>query len=387
MAGEKERLTFLEAASTVAGYGIGAGIMAVPYLAVRSGVGPLVGIMVVAYLISILFHLMLVDMVMRDGGKTQLMEILAKYLFVGRLGTVFTWVFFVLIVFAFFGTLITYLVGGGEVINNTFGLPLVLGFVITYLLAAVVVFFGLKAVGVVEKFSIAGIAAVVTTLLIVSLFRPFHLTMLAENGGIKEALALYGMIMFSFYSMFSIPQAVKGLSWRPRLAPWAVVCGIGITFVTVLLITLASMGVSEVVTKIAIAGWAQAIGPWAEYLGSIFIVLAFLTSFWSISLALADVLRERLGLNDKVCWLLATLPCLLVSFFRLQSFLDYLRLTGGVIGILLVVIMIPAYLSVKKKGTVKRPAWSLGFFGKGVFLWIVLIGFLLMAVGSAVPIK
>jgi amino acid permease len=326
-------------------------------------------------------------MVMRDGGKTQLMEILAKYLFVGRAGKVFTWVFFVLIVFAFFGTLITYLVGGGEVLNGTFGLPLVLGFVITYLLAAVVVFFGLKAVGVVEKFSIAGIAAVVSTLLIVSLFRPFHLEMLVSSGGIKEALALYGMIMFSFYSMFSIPQAVKGLSDRPRLAPWAVVTGIGITFVTVLLITLASMGVSKVVTKIAIAGWAQAIGPWAEYLGSIFIVLAFLTSFWSISLALADVLRERLGLNDKVSWLLATLPCLLVSFFKLQNFLEYLRLTGGVIGILLVVIMIPAYLSVKKKGEVKKPAWSLGFFGKGVFLWIVLIGFLLMAVGSAVPIK
>ena len=73
--------------------------------------------------------------------------------------------------------------------------------------------------------------------------------------------------------------------------------------------------------------------------------------------------------------------------FKLQKLIEYLRLTGGVIGILLVVIMIPAYLSVKKKGAVKKPAWSLGFFGKGVFLWVVLIGFLLMAVGSAVPIK
>ncbi len=51
------------------------------------------------------------------------------------------------------------------------------------------------------------------------------------------------------------------------------------------------------------------------------------------------------------------------------------------------IIMIPAYLSVKKKGVVKKPAWTLGFFGKGVFLWTVLIGFLLMAVGSAIPIK
>jgi hypothetical protein len=49
--------------------------------------------------------------------------------------------------------------------------------------------------------------------------------------------------------------------------------------------------------------------------------------------------------------------------------------------------MIPAYLAVRKKGAIKKPAWSLGFFGKSGFLWIVLIGFLLMAVGSAIPIK
>ncbi len=387
MTQRNDQLTFLEAASTVAGYGIGAGIMAVPYLAVRSGVGPLAGIMVVAYFISILFHLMLVDMMLRDGGRTQLLEILAKDLFVGRIGKAFTWVFFVLIVFAFFGTLITYLVGGGEVLNSTFDLPLLLGLSVTYLLAAVVVFFGLKAVGVMEKFSVIGIAVVVITLLVLSFFRPFHLEVFVPGAGVRDALALYGMVMFSFYSMFSVPQAVKGLSARPRLAPWAVVTGIGITFVTVLLISLAAMGVSKIVTSNAIVGWAEAIGPSAKYLGSIFIILAFLTSFWSISLALADVLRERLGLNDKVCWLLATLPCLVISFFKLQNFIEYLRLTSGVIGILLVVVMIPAYLSVKKKETTTKPAWSLGFFGKGVFLWVVLIGFLLMAVGSAVPLR
>jgi amino acid permease len=141
------------------------------------------------------------------------------------------------------------------------------------------------------------------------------------------------------------------------------------------------------VTSNAIVGWAEAIGPWAKYLGSIFIILAFLTSVWSISLALADVLRERLKINDKIAWLLATLPCLLISFFKLGNFIEYLRLTGGVIGILLVIVMVPAYMSVKKKGEVKNPVWSLGFFGKNIFLWIVVIGFLLMAVGSAIPMK
>ena len=42
-------------------------------------------------------------------------------------------------------------------------------------------------------------------------------------------------------------------------------------------------------------------------IGSLLIVFALVTSYWSVSLALADILRERTGISARVAWLLATL--------------------------------------------------------------------------------
>ena len=90
---EKKRLTFFEAASTVAGYGIGSGIMAVPYLASFSGFIPFLGLLIVGYFISVLLHLMIVEMMLRDEESSQIIKILRKYLFRGSGGIFFTWLF------------------------------------------------------------------------------------------------------------------------------------------------------------------------------------------------------------------------------------------------------------------------------------------------------
>ena len=45
-------------------------------------------------------------------------------------------------------------------------------------------------------------------------------------------------------------------------------------------------------------GIAEAVGAWAGTVGSLFILAAFITSYWSVSLALADILREEKELFD-----------------------------------------------------------------------------------------
>lgn len=383
---EKKDLTFLEASSIVAGYGIGGGIMAVPYLASLAGVLPLIGLMLVGYLISIILHLMIVEMMMRDDDSHQIVELLNKYLFRGRFGAFFTWSFFILCIVAFFGTLTTYVVGGGEVFEELLGIPQWAGQLIFYAIAAGVVFFGLKAVGISEKLAIIAIALLVFALTGFSLRLPFSLDPSAV-GGVKTALALYGMIMFSFFSFFSVPQAVTGLSWNKRLAPWSVICGMGITFVFVFIITITAMGVSEEVTRIAMIGWGKALGNWALYLGSVFVLLAMLTSFWSISLALSVVLQERLKWNERLAWLAATVPCLLTGLSGFTDFLGFLRLTGGLIAILVAVIMVPAYLACKRLGVVKEPAWTMGRFGNKGAMALVIVGYIMVLVGNVVKFE
>ncbi|MEW6266556.1 MAG: aromatic amino acid transport family protein [Thermodesulfobacteriota bacterium] len=382
---KEKDLTFMEAAAIVAGYGVGSGIMAVPYLASLAGPGALLGATVLGYGLSLLLHLMIAEMMFRDEGCAQLVEILGKYLFRGRWGPFFTWTFFGLILLAFFGTLTGYLAGGGEILVELTGLPMKLGDTIFYLLASILVLYGLKAVGISEKYAVLVMAAVVLILVAASLGRPWRLE-LSAYGGAKKSLALFGMIMFCFYSLFSIPQAVRGLAWNQRLVPWAVAVGLGFNLVFTLVIALAAMSVSTEVTRIAMLGWGDALGAWAKIPGAVFVLLALLTSFWSISLALSVILQERLKWNNKLAWLAATLPSFLMALTGYTDFLGYLRLTGGLVAVLVALTLVPAYSIIRGRGVKKNPAWSLGSLGSWPVLGLVLLGYLLSVVGSALPI-
>ena len=99
---EAKNLSLFEASSIVAGLGVGGGIMAVPFLASLNGLVPVILIMVLAYGLSLLLHLMITEMVMRDAESTQLVETFGKFLFRKKYGALFTWIFFGLVVLNFY---------------------------------------------------------------------------------------------------------------------------------------------------------------------------------------------------------------------------------------------------------------------------------------------
>jgi amino acid permease len=382
---EKKKLTFFEAASIVTGFGVGGGIMAVPYLASLNGIMPFIILIFVAFFISLLIHLMIAEMTMWDSSSNQIVEYFGKYLFRGSGGAIFTWIFFVLILLAFIANLSAYIAGGGEILRDLLNIPLWLGHIITYAIAAGVVFFGLKAIGISEKYAIIAIILLIAVLTIASLGLPYRAPLFTGDG-IKRALALFGMIMFSFTALFSVPQAAEGLHWNKKLLPWAIIVGMAINLALVAVISLMAMGVSQEVTRVAITGWGRALGSWAHILGSLFILLAMLTSYWSISFALAVILKERLAWGNRLSWLAATLPTFLVVITGLTDFLGFMRIAGGAIALLVAILAVPVLRGARKYGDVRDPEWLMGFWGNTLFQIVVIIGFLVMAVGSIVTI-
>lgn len=127
-------------------------------------------------------------------------------------------------------------------------------------------------------------------------------------------------------------------------------------------------------------GWSQGIGTWAQIVGSIFIVLAMLTTYWSLSLALAEIVEETTKLNSKLSWLTATLPSLLLALVNLGNFMEFMRLAGGLISIVIAVIIVPAFINSKKSGES-----LLKHNGKFVCS-IIIIAYILMGIGSVVPV-
>jgi len=382
---ENRKLSLFEAASVVAGLGVGGGIMAVPYLASVNGIVTLVVILAVAYGLSLLLHLMITEMVMRDKEGTQLVETFGKFMFQKRGRVFFTWIFFGLVVLNFYALLAAFLIGAGDLLVNLTAIPPWSAKLIVYVCAAGPIFFGLKALGISEKLAIAGILILVGALVLGSLNRPFNSLNLV-SGTINSTLALYGMVMFAFACFFSIPQAVKGLQHDKKLVVKAVSLGIGINLLLVFVITLMSMLVSDKVTELAIIGWGNAIGQWAIILGSCFVFLAILTSYWSTSYALAIVLEERLKWDYRICWLTATLPTLVLAMVGLSGFLGFMRLAGGLLAVMISIMVVPAFQGSRKYGTVKDPEFKLNRLGHPFFQVVIILAYILVVIGSVVSV-
>lgn len=383
-------LSFPEATAIIAGYGIGGGMLALPYLVSLNGIGPSALVLAGAYALSLLLHLMIAELAAGDGSGRQIVELFREYLFTGKGGRILTWVFFGVMGVVFVANLAAYIAGGSEILA-ALGLAEPWGGIAFYAVAAAVAAFGLKVLGVAEKWAVGAMAVLFVALVTASL------AVLAGTGFSSSApasalspdmsslLALYGMAMFCFAAFFSVPQAALGLADRPTLIPRAVAAGLGVNFALILLVTTLSLLLSPEPTTIATVGWGRALGPWAEIAGTGFVLLAMLTSYWSISFALSSMIRERLGLGNFPSWFLATVPTLVLALAGFGGFLEFMRTAGGAIAVLVAVLFVPAYRRYRnRKG---EPVILPSVLSGRTWDWLAVVAYLAMAAGSLVPIE
>jgi amino acid permease len=375
------RLTFVEATSLMVGAGVGAGIMAVPYLAERTGLVGLAVILPIAWAASSLVHLMLAEVLFRTGRDLQVVELMRLYVFRGRWGRPLLWSVFALLGIAFLANLAAYVAGAGEIVADLLAIPRPVAELAVYAVSAGVVFFGLKAVGIAERFgavALFGLSAAIC----VGAFGASGTLRAAPSGTAPEWLALYAMVMYAYWTLYSVPQVVAGLGDDRRAAVRAILVGLALNGLLTAVVALVALGVSVEVTKVAIIGIADAIGSWSGTVGSLLIVAALVTSYWSVSLALADILRERTGIPARGAWLAATVPSLLLVWLVAAEFLEFLRVAAGATALVVALIVVPMYLQARQAGPVRDPAWSLGRLGSPAVLALVLLALVLMAAGS-----
>ncbi len=382
---ETHRLTRWEATSLMVGAGVGAGIMAVPYLAGQVGLVGLAIILPIAWAASALVHLMLAEVLFRTGRDLQIVELMRLYVLRGRVGQVLLWSVFALLSLAFLANLAAYVSGAGEIVADLAGIHRRVAEVLVYIVSAGVVFFGLKAVGIAERFGAAMLIGFIAAIGIGAVGAPMH-SPVTSGGSATGWLALYGMVMYAYWTFYSVPQVVKGLGSDHRGAASAIMAGLAINGVLTAAVALIALGVSAEVTEVAIIGIAAALGSWTGVVGSLLIVAALVTSYWSVSLALADILHERTAISPRLAWLLATLPSLVVLWFGALEFLEWLRLAAGATAIVVALITLPMYRAAQRTGAVEDPAWTLGRWGSPLMLGLALVALVLMAAGSLVSV-
>jgi len=374
-------LTPIRATSLMVGAGVGAGIMAVPYLADHVGLPVLLVILVVAYAAATLIHLMLLEILLRTGQPLQVIELMRMWLLDSPGRRPLLWLIFGLLTVAFIAALAAYVAAEAEILSDATGLPSEVTQALVYVISAGVVFFGLRTVGVFETVGVIALIACVVVLLLGALSVQVDLD-LATRGSASDSLALFGMVMYGYYAFFSVPQVVKGLAPDGRAAARAVTAGLGVNGLLIAAVAIVALGVSEHVTEVAITGVSDRLGPWAGGIGAVFVFTALLTSYWAVSLALADIIRERVDIGFRVSWLAATLPSLLLLYLGALGFLDWLQLAAGLTAIVIALVTVPMYVNAKRHGPVREPAWSLGRWGSRPLLALALLATMLMAAGS-----
>ncbi|GAB1457155.1 hypothetical protein MASR2M48_24630 [Spirochaetota bacterium] len=262
-----------------------------------------------------------------------------------------------------------------------------------YILAAAVAALGLKALGIAEKWAVGSMGALFVVLTIATVAARIRVGGPAKAWSIAIATrpdsanlpaALFGMAMFCFAAFFSVPQAAAGLSDRPKLLPRAVAAGLGVNALLILLVTIMSLIASDSMTQIATVGWSKTLGPWAQGAGTAFVLLAMLTSYWSISFALSTIVEERLKAPRLVAWAVSTLPTLFIALAGFGGFMDFMRTAGGGIAILIAALFLPAYYSYCR--TVSAPATLPRILDRPWAGWVIGLAYALMAVGSIVSI-
>ncbi|HSH14109.1 MAG TPA: aromatic amino acid transport family protein, partial [Desulfurivibrionaceae bacterium] len=273
---DSDSLSFLEASSLIMGAGVGGGIMAVPYLASRPGPWVFIAVLAVAYLINLALHLMLAEVLFRDGRDLQILELARAYVFRGRAGAPLVWMLFAVLLVSFAANLTAYISGAGDILAEISGLGPLAARLSLYVLSAAIVFFGLKAIGMAEKLALVGIAAIIVILVIG--VRGFVLPFgMESSGGWEAALGLYGMVMYGLYAFFAVPQVVRGLRWRPRLVAPAIATGLGLNAFLTLFLTILALGLPGGTTEVAVIGIARSATAFSGAAAMAFIILAMLT--------------------------------------------------------------------------------------------------------------
>nr|MCR4790489.1 hypothetical protein [Treponemataceae bacterium] len=263
-------------------------------------------------------------------------------------------------------------------------LPSWAGMLIYYVIAGLVVFFGMKIVGICEKYSVIAMVAVIGVLFVV--------TMLSEKNALPSEfkaptnlMALYSTIAFSLSAVMSVPQVVKGVNGDRKKIIGAIAAGTGLnTFLIVIVTLMTLIGCGSAITRNgALVDLSAHLGGWVSIVGYVFSLLALSTSFWANSLNMRDIIAEQTKWNVKLCWLLATLPCLILALCSFIPFVTFARL-AGVIQVLTGIGIIIAYNRSRKRIGSSPICGKLGTI---VFQIIVILGSIIATAGSVMKVQ
>lgn len=356
------RLTFWEATMLVVGSTIGSGVLGLAYASRSAGWPVLLTWLVIAGFFSFVSMLYVVETTMRTKEPMQLSGLAQRY--VGKVGS---WAIFFSVGATSFCSLIAYTSGCGRILSELFGISVEMGSLLFAVPATVIVWLGLKATGVAEKFLSSGMV-VLLILLVGGSFLSANVPVadiLYANW--KYAVPVFNITVFCYAVQYIVPELSRGLSHRPQQVVPSIAAAFLISLVILAVVPFAVflMLPVEQITEVASIAWGKALGHQIFFIVvNLFAFCAMLTSYWAIAESFLTNMVDRLGFKSETdiktrafCLITIAVPPFILAYSGLVSFVNAIFSAGTFGGIIMSIMPVAMLRSARKHGD-QDPIWK-----------------------------
>lgn len=362
-----KKLTFWEAALIVVGANIGSGILGLAYSARKAGWPILLLWLIIAGICTTISMLYVAETTLRTKKPLQLPGLAEKY--VGKLGAVLV---FISVCANSIGCMIAYTNGSGNILSQLLGVSRPMGSLLFTIPAVLVVWFGLKATGVAEKFISSGMIVLLAVIIGFSFLSGKADINRAIYANWTYAVPVFNIAIFCYIAQYAVPELARGLRHEPLSLPKAVIIGMTITGILLALVPLAviSLTGAENVTEVATLAWGQALGSWALYAANLFALCAMMSSYWAVGGSMLTNIVDMFKFSNEhdtktrlIAIISVGLPPFILAYSGLIGFVDAIYLAGTFGGVIMSILPALMVNSARKNGDVE-PDWKCGWYAQ-----------------------
>ena len=377
------KLTLYEAVAIIVGANVGSGILGLAYSSRLAGWPILVLWLAVAGLFTTFSMLYVAESALRTKKPLQLPGLAEKY--VGKVGSV---LIFISVCANSIGCMVAYTTGSGNILCTLLGLPNWAGSLLFTVPCVLVVWFGLKATGLWEKFMSTGMGVLLGIIVIASFLSGKADVSRAVYANWTYAVPLLSSAIFCYIAQYAVPELARGMRHTPKKLPVAIILGMFITGVLLAVVPLAVLSLTgaEEVTQVATLAWGQALGTWALYTANIFALCAMMTSYWAVGGSMLTNIVDMFKLKDEkdtktrlIAIACTVLPPFILAYAGLVSFVDAIGWAGTFGGVIMSIVPVLMLNNARKKGDIE-PEWKCGWYAHPAVQGMIIVIFSLAAI-------
>ena len=377
------KLTLYEAVAIIVGANVGSGILGLAYSSRLAGWPILVLWLAVAGLFTTFSMLYVAESALRTKKPLQLPGLAEKY--VCKFGSV---LIFISVCANSIGCMVAYTTGSGNILCTLLGLPNWAGSLLFTVPCVLVVWFGLKATGLWEKFMSTGMVVLLGIIVIASFLSGKADVSRAVYANWTYAVPLLSSAIFCYIAQYAVPELARGMRHTPKKLPVAIILGMFITGVLLAVVPLAVLSLTgaEEVTQVATLAWGQALGTWALYTANIFALCAMMTSYWAVGGSMLTNIVDMFKLKDEkdtktrlIAIACTVLPPFILAYAGLVSFVDAIGWAGTFGGVIMSIVPVLMLNNARKKGDIE-PEWKCGWYAHPAVQGMIIVIFSLAAI-------